>query len=316
LRARGLGAVALAAVAVFVVAGFYTVRPSEAALVLRFGSPVQPVRRSGIHWRWPGVDRVLRVEITRPYTMPVGFRTADEVRGVAAQTEESKWLTGDTNSLSVQLTLQYQVADPAAFLLGSEDPPAAVRRGAEAAVTEALGSLPVDDVLTTGRVVFLDRVRRETQAFLNGSGSGIQILSVALRSVEPPEPVRAAFQDVQNARSDREKLINDATGYANETLPRSRGEAETLSQLAQSDRTRRIEQALGDAHRFEALRKEAARDQDLLRERVYLETMQRVLPRTRLFVIEGKGSDTRIRVFDPPLPTPETTPPRTEFPGQ
>jgi membrane protease subunit HflK len=316
LKTRWLGATALALAAVFIGMGFYTVRPSEAALVLRFGSPVQPIRRSGIHWRWPGVDRVLRVEITRTYTMPVGFRMVDEVRGIAAQSEESMWLTGDTNSLAVQLTLQFQVADPAAFLLGSEDPPAAVRRGAEAAVTEALGSLPVDEVLTTGRVVFLDRVRKETQAFLNGSGSGIQILSVALRSVEPPEPVRAAFQDVQNARSDREKLINEATGYANETLPRSRGEAETLSQLALSDRNRRTEQALGDTRRFEALRREAARDPDLLRERVYLETMQRILPRTRLFVIEGKGSDTRIRIFDPSVPVPGTRPPATERPSE
>jgi membrane protease subunit HflK len=314
LKTKWLGATALAIVAVYVAMGFYTVRPSEAALVLRFGSPVQPIQRSGVHWRWPGVDRVLRVEITRTYTMPVGFRMADEVRGIAVQSEESMWLTGDTNSLAVQLTVQFQVADPAAFLLGSEDP--TVRRGAEAAVTEALGSLPVDEVLTTGRVVFLDRVRKETQAFLNGSGSGIQILSVALRSVEPPEPVRTAFQDVQNARSDREKLINEATGYANETLPRSRGEAETLAQLALSDRTRRTEQALGDAHRFEALRKEAARDPELLRERVYLETMQRILPRTRLFVIEGKGSDTRIRVFDPSVPVPGTRPPGTELPKE
>ncbi len=316
MRARALGAAALAAAAVIVGMGFYTVRPSEAALVLRFGSPVQPVRRSGIHWRWPWVERVRKVEITRTYTMPVGFRMAGESGATVSGADESMWLTGDTNSLAVQLTLQFQVADPAAFLLGSEDPPAAVRRGAEAAVTEALGSLPVDDVLTTGRVVLLDRVRKETQAFLNGSGSGIQILSVALRSVEPPEQVRAAFQDVQNARSDREKLINDATGYANETLPRSRGEAETLTQLALADRNRRVEQALGDVHRFEAIRKEAARDPGLLRERVYLETMQRLLPRTRLFVIEGKGSDTRIRVLDPSVPVPPAASAPAKAPGE
>ena len=293
-----------AAAAAILAMGIYTVRPSEAALVVRLGSPVLPARRSGIHWRWPGIDRVLRLEVTRTYTMPVGFRMIDETRGVAAQPAESQWLTGDTNSLSVQLTVQYQIVDPRAFLLGSADPVSAVRRGAEAAVTASLGSLPVDDVLTTGRVVLLDQVRRRTQTFLRESGSGIQILSVALRSIEPPEPVRAAFQDVQNARSDRERFVNDATGYANEILPRSRGEADALRQKAASDHNRRVEQALGDAHRFDTLAREAARNPSLLRERIYLETMQRILPRTRLFVIEGKGSDTRLRLFDPSRPVP------------
>ncbi len=236
--------------------------------------------------------------------MPVGFRMADEVRGVAAPTEESRWLTGDTNSLSVQLSIQYQIVDPAAFLLGSEQPAEAVRRGAEAAVTASLGSLPVDDVLTTGRVVLLDQVRRRTQNFLQRSGAGIQIVSVALRSIEPPEEVRAAFQDVQNARSDRERFINDATGYANEILPRSGGEANAIEQSAAADSDRRVERALGDTHRFDALRREAARNPGLLRERIYLETMQRILPRARLFVIEGKGADTRLRLFDPAARVP------------
>lgn len=302
MKAGWLAIAGAAGTAAILATGVYTVRPSEAALVVRLGSPVLPVERSGIHWRWPGIDRVLKVEVTRTYTMPVGFRMVDEIRGIAPSSEESRWLTGDTNSLSVQLTLQYQIVDPRAFLLESADPAAAVRRGAEAAVTVSLGSLPVDDVLTTGRVVFLDQVRRRTQDFLLRSGSGIQIVSVALRSIDPPEEVRAAFQDVQNARSDRESFINNATGYANQILPRSRGEADAIEQKAASDRNSRVEKALGDAHRFDAVRREAAHDPSLLRERVYLETMQRILPRTRLFVIEGKGSDTRLRLFDPGAP--------------
>ena len=304
-RWRGI---AVAAIFVAIVgSGLYTVRPAEVAVITRLGSPLSPPRRSGLHWRWPFIDRVLRLEVTRTYTLPIGFRPTDPSGEAGAQADDSGWLTGDTNSLSVQLTLQYQIVDPKAFLLGSADPEAAVRRGAEAAVTASLGSLPVDDVLTTGRVVFLDQVRRRTQAFLQASGAGIQIVSVSLRSIEPPEAVRAAFKDVQNARSDRERFINEATGYANETLPRSRAEANAVLEKASSDRTRRIESALGDTHRFQALAREAARNPGLLRERVYLETMQRILPRTRLVILDGKFEDTRIHVFDsaPALPLPE-----------
>ena len=307
MKTPWLGISAAAVVVAIVGSGLYTVRPAEVAIITRLGSPLSPPRRSGLHWRWPFIDRVLRLEVTRTYTLPIGFRPTDRAGDAGTQSDESGWLTGDTNSLSVQLTLQYQIVDPRAFLLGSADPASAVRRGTEAAVTASLGSLPVDDILTTGRVIFLDQVRRRTQAFLLESGAGIQIVSVSLRSIEPPEAVRAAFKDVQNARSDRERFINEATGYANETLPRSRAEANAVLQKAASDRVRRVESALGDTHRFAALAREGARNPSLLRERVYLETMQRILPRTRLVIVDGKGEDTRIHLFDsaPALPVPE-----------
>jgi len=295
------------------VAGFYTVRPSEQAIVLRFGAPQPLPKLPGIHWRIPFVDRVVRAEVTKTYTMPVGFRLADEVQRRESLPGESQWLTGDTNILSVRLSIQYQIADPAAYLLGSRFPPELLRRASEAAVTEALGSMEVDDALTTGRLALVDAVRKRAQSTLDQCQSGLRIASVAIRAVEPPDAVRAAFQDVQNARSDRERLINEATGSANESLPRARGEAQTMVQDAINVALRRTAKAGGDTDRFDAVRKEAERAPATFRQRAYLEAMERILPRMRLYVIEGQPGQTRLRLIDgvlsPAAAAPTPVPP-------
>lgn len=284
------------AAAVWLLSGTVVLRPTQQGVVLRFGAarpiPLQP----GIHWVARGIDRVVKVEVTRTETVPIGFRTAEGGRTASLAADEGQWLTGDTNILAVQLAVQYRVGRPVEWVVNGRDTAEVVRRAAESVVTDAMGKLPVDDALTGGRLTLLEEVRRGTQRLLDDWKSGVAIVSVALRSVDPPPPVLAAFQDVQNAKSDRERFVNEAESYANETLPRARGEADTLVSSAASQRLRRVEEAHGDAARFEALRREASLAPGPLRARLYLETLEEVLPRMKVYVVD---EGTRLRLVRP-----------------
>lgn len=301
LLALGGSVVAIA----WILASVHLIRSSEQGVVFRFGRPLPVPMPSGIHVAPFGIDRVVKVEVTKTYTMPIGFRLVDEIRGRAPSPEESQWLTGDTNILSVQAAIQYQIADPIAYLAAGHEAPEMLRRAAEAALTESLGAAAVDDALAAGRAVVLEQLRRKTQALLDSWAVGLRVISVTLRSLEPPSSVITAFQDVQNARSDRERLINEARGYANDVLPKARGEAQALLSGAAATRRSRVETATGEARRFESLRKESAATPGPLRHRLYLETVERILPRMLLYVVEGRGA--RIRLVQPGDDTP---PPR------
>ena len=284
---------ALLAFAAWCAASVYTVRPSELAVVLRFGAPLPELLRPGLHFCPWGIERVVRVEATRTFTMPVGFEVQD---GREVPLESALWLTGDTNILSVRLALQYQVSDPLRYLIATSEAPEILRRATETSITECLADSAVDDVLTTGRAAFLERVRERTQAVLDAYGTGVHVVSLALRAAEPPSAVVAAFQDVQDARSDREKVVNQARGYANDIVPRARGDAETLTSGAVGERNRRVEAAKGDTERFAAVRSAASAAPDLFRQRVYLETLDRLMPRMRVYVTEAGEGGTRLRL--------------------
>ena len=283
----------------WLLAGITVLRPAQQGVVLRLGVPGLVPLGPGIHWRPAGIDRVVKVEVTKTETVPIGFRTVERGQTVSLPAEEGHWLTGDTNILAVQLAVQYRVARPVEWVVNGRDTPEVVRRAAESVVTSAMGTFPVDEALTGGRHTLLEQVRRGTQELLDRWRSGVAVVSVALRSVDPPPPVLAAFQDVQDAKSDRERFVNEAESYANDMLPRARGEAETLVFAAASQRQRRVEEAHGDAARFDALRREARLSPGPLRARLYLETLETVLPRMRVYVVDGA---TRLRLVRPEAP--------------
>ena len=292
---------ALAAALLWALLGIVVVRPSEQGVVLRLGVPLPVPLGPGIHWVPRGIDRFVRVEVTRTYTMPVGFRMVDAVRGAASSPEESSFLTGDTNILSVEMAVQYRIARPVAYVVHGREAPEILRRAAESVVTGVLGTIPVDEALTSGRLPFVERVRRRTQGLLDEWDVGLHVDSIALRMIEPPSPVRAAFQDVQNARSDRERFVNEAQSYANETLPRARGEALSTVTEAQSEKERRVEAARGDVARFDAVRRQAALAPASLRERLYLEAVEKALPRMTVYVVDPSTS---LRIVRPPAAPP------------
>lgn len=294
-RKAALAAVGVLAV-VWFLAGIVAVRTSQQGVVLRFGAPRPIPLAPGIHWVPFGIDTVVKVEVTRTETVPIGFRTAEGGRTSTLAADEGQWLTGDTNILAVELAVQYRVVRPVEWVVNGSDTREQVRRAAESVVTDAMGKLPVDEALTAGRLTLLEDVRRGTQELLDAWQSGVGIVSVAIRSVDPPPAVLAAFQDVQNAKSDRERFVNEAESYVNDTLPRARGEASALVSSAASQRLRRVQEALGDAARFEALRREASLAGGPLRARLYLETLEKVLPRMTVYVVDG---GTRLRLVRP-----------------
>jgi membrane protease subunit HflK len=292
MRRLAIRIVPLLAVTVWLGSGFYKVEPEELAVVKRFGRVVERSVPSGLHWRlpWP-MEAHEKFETTTVYKMGVGMVTRDYLRGIPSPEELSLWLTGDTNILSVKLMIQYTVVDLASYLYRMKSPQFLMAQVAEAALTDVLGGTGVDDALTTSRPVIAEEVRRRTQHRLDELGIGITISSVNLLSVDPPSQVIDVFRDVSNAAADRERIMNEANGYANSVIPRARGEATWIEERAAADRDRRIAEATGEAARFLSVLAEYRKNPDVTRKRIYLETLESVLPRVKRYIVDQNGAD-------------------------
>lgn len=283
----GRSAIALLAL-IWIASGVYTVARDEEGVVLLFGKPWQTHARPGMHFAppWP-IGRTQMVRTTSTYQMSVGYKIADAVQGRLPDPSETEFLTGDTNIIALEMILQYVIDEPFRFLYAVEDAHFLIRRAAESTVTSLLARTFVDDALTTGRASLLEEVRLGTQEMLRSYNSGITIVSTTLKRIEPPGDVLDAFQDVQNAKADRERSINEASGYANEILPHARGEAEAAVAQAKGEKHSRVELARGDADRIRNLIAEYQSAPIGMRERLYLEVVEKVLPEASLYVIDG-----------------------------
>jgi membrane protease subunit HflK len=291
-RRRGVrAALVVAAGLAWLASGVYTVAPTSVAVTRRFGAVTDGAVPPGVHWWWPWpVGRVDRVQVTRTFALPIGVRPAEAGQPDTSDPVESRWLTGDTNILQLRSKVSWRIDRPADFLLQGELPERALRLAVGAAFTAAASGLPVDDVLTSGRLVLREQVRARTQAMLDAWRVGVQVLAVDLEAVEAPPVVVKAFQDVQDARADRERLVSEAEAYANTTVPLARGEAEQKVNEALAFQDQRLNAARGDADRFVRLAAEHERSPALLEKRLYLETAERVLPRVRRYVLEPGGA--------------------------
>jgi membrane protease subunit HflK len=302
LRRRSVqGALVVALVVGWIASGVYTVPPTSVAVQRRFGAVVEGNVPPGVHWWWPWpIGRVDKAEVTRTFSMSLGFKTATkENEPPTYDPVESRWLTGDTNILHLRSKVGWRIADPARFLFHVDDPERVLRYAVGTAFTDVMSSLPVDDVLTTGRLVLREHVRARAQALLDEWNAGMDVLSVNLESVDAPAVVVKAFQDVQDARADRERQVSDAESYANTTIPLARGEAEKLQHEAEAFRVQRMQAAEADADRFRRLVVEHDRAPGLLEKRLYLETAEKVLPRVRRYVLEpGTEQSIPIRILE------------------
>jgi membrane protease subunit HflK len=285
---RWLGLGLLLLLAAWLGAGFYVVDTDEQAVVRRFGEIAQRVG-PGMHYRlpWP-VDRVDVVKTTSVMKTGVGFRLPEGERTTAVGME---LLTGDTNILSVALVLQYVIRSPAEFLFRIEDPETLIGSLAETVLTETVIGMAVDEVLTTGRLAIQERVKTETQAMLDRYQSGVQITSSNIMTITLDQSVAEAFQEVTDAMADREKSRNEARIYANNLLPKARGEAHAVVRAAQAYRQQRIAEAIGNTDRFLALLEEHEKAPEITRSRLYLEAMERILPKVQMYVIDTEKGE-------------------------
>jgi len=294
------GALAVGVLALWgVTSSYYTVQPEERAVVKRFGA-VNKVADPGLHFKIPfGIDRVQLVATERVLKQEFGFRTAS----IGERTEysgqdfpdESLMLSGDLNIIDVEWVVQYRISDPMLFLYSMRDPTGTLRDITESVMRRAVGNRLGSEVLTTARVEISNFVRDETQKALNTYQAGIQIVTVELQDVVPPSAVQPAFNEVNEARQERERMINEATKQQNQEIPRARGNANRVISQAEGYATERVNQALGETARFRSILTEYRSAPEVTRTRMYLETMKQVLPSVGSVVVVQKGQM-------PPLP--------------
>ena len=292
---RGAAAAALA-VLLAVLVGFtalYQVQPEEVGVVLRFGEYVRTTE-PGLRAKIPLVEDVLKVPVQRQLKQEFGFRTVDAgIRTIYAESdrrlgEESVMLTGDLNVAVVEWIVQYRVADPYLFLFKVRNLDGTFRAMNEAVMREVVGDRTVTEVLTVGRQEIESRVEARLQDLANQYEMGITIDQVVLQDVNPPDPVKPSWDEVNQAQQQRDRMINEARAEYNRVIPRARGEAQQTVLQAEGYSLDRVNRAEGDAVRFVAVHDEYQRAPEVTRRRLYLETMQRVLPRVgrKLYVDE------------------------------
>ena len=264
--------------------GFYVVGADERAVVRRFGA-VETEVGPGMHYRlpWP-VDRLDVVKTTSVMKVGVGFAIPT---GESAAPSGMELLTGDTNIVNAALVLQYVIRDPAEFLFAIEEPQVFVAAIAEGVLTETVVSMPIDEVLTRGRVALQERVKAKAQELLDLRHTGIRIVSASIMTIALDRSVVQAFQDVADAMADREKVINEARAYASNLIPKARGDARMRLSEAEAYKQQRVADAVGETSRFLAQQKEYEKVPDVTRTRLYLEAMEKILPKVQLYIIDS-----------------------------
>ncbi len=263
-------------------AAVYTVQPDEVGVVLRFGVHKENTE-PGLRWKIPLVDTVVKIQVQRQQTAEFGFETAragvplqfsrDELSG------QSNMLTGDLNTAVVEWVVQYRIVDPVAFLFKVRNARDTFRDMSEAVMREAVGDRTVNEVITIGRQELSAVVLKELQELNDLYETGIQVEQVVLQDVTPPNPVKPAFNQVNEAEQEKSKLISQAQSEYNKVVPRARGEAEQAILAAEGYAVKRVNEAKGDAARFVALYGEYRKAPEVTRKRIYLETLRQILPK-------------------------------------
>ncbi|MEM1084698.1 MAG: FtsH protease activity modulator HflK [Verrucomicrobiota bacterium] len=283
--------------AIGVLTSFYTVQAEEVGVVTRFGkyTSTQP---PGLHFKIPyGIDRVEPVAIERQLKQEFGFATQGATNRWQFASDrrerdyEKEMVTGDLNSALVEWVVQYRIDDPVDYLFNVREPDATLRDASESVMREAVGDRTVDEVLTIGRQDIENEALQKLQELTSKYEMGLRIFQVQLKNVNPPQPVQASFNEVNQAQQERERSINEASGLYNREVPKAGGEAERRIQDAEGYAIQRVNEAEGDAARFNALYTEYRKAPEITKRRLYLETMTKVVPSLgRKVIIDEEAS--------------------------
>ena len=283
MRPRAVGIVAGVVVGLWAVSGFYVVQPNEEAVVTTFGAYSRS-EGPGLRYHLPApIEQAEKVAVTSLNRIDIGG-TAD-----ADVPQESLMLTGDENIVDLDFSVTWRVADAPKYVFATRNPDEAVKAVAESAMREVVGKMPLQAILTTGRGQVQTQAAELMQKTLDSWGAGISIVEVQIRSANPPQEVVAAFREVANAGQDAESAVNEANAYRNRVINEAKGDAARIVQSSQAYREQAVRQALGDASRFNQIYGEYRKAPGVTRERLYLETMERVLGRSNKVIVDGKG---------------------------
>jgi membrane protease subunit HflK len=272
--------------------GTFIVAPDEEGVVRRFGDVVRTAG-PGPHLKIPFLETVERPKVEKLHRIEVGFRTDKQGRQQMLP-KEALMLTGDENILGVEFIIQYKIKNAKDYLFRVDEIEETIHKAAEASMREVIGKSKIDEALTTGKAQIQQDTQDLLQRILDQYQAGVQIAAVQLQDVDPPEAVVAAFKDVASAKEDREKLINQAQGYRNDIIPKAKGEAAQMVNQAKGYSQARLTRAEGEADRFLKTLKEYSQAKDVISKRIYIETMEEILPSVDKIIIDGKAGDRMI----------------------
>ena len=266
--------------------GAYVVGPDEVGVVQTFGKHTR-VTQSGLNYHLPyPIETVQTPKVTEVKRVEIGFRTMGNNQYRTIE-KESLMLTGDENIVDAELIVQYKIKDAASYLFNFVEPVLTVREAAEASLRTVIGKHKIDEALTSGKFLIQEETKDLLQSILDKYGSGVLVVAVQLQDVSPPKQVRAAFKDVASAKEDKNRMINQAEGYRNDVIPKARGEAQAMISEAEGFREARVSRAEGEVARFNAMLVEYKKAKVVTRKRLYLETMEEILPNINKYIIPG-----------------------------
>lgn len=270
--------------------GFYRVNPQQQGVVLRFGEWVR-TSPPGLHYHLPfPVESVLTPEVTSDNRIEIGFRdvsgNSSSRRDIA---DESQMITGDENIVDIDFVVFWRIADAGQYLFNLAEPDQTIKVTAEAVMREIIGRTAIQTALTEGRQDIQVQARQQLQDLLNEYGAGVRVRDVQLLAVDPPADVIDAFNEVQRARQDRDRLKNEAEAFSNDIVPRARGEAAKLVSEAEAYQAEVVNRASGDASRFDQIFQAYLKDKAVTKERIYIETVEEIFSNVDKIIIDSEA---------------------------
>ncbi len=286
-----------AGIVLWLLTGVYIVGPDEVGVVRTFGEFTR-VTQSGLNWKFPApIETANTPKVTEVKRIEIGFRSLKNGQYRTVE-KESLMLTGDENIVDAEMIVQYKIKDPVSYLFKIVEPELTVRTAAEASLRTVVGRNKIDETLTTGKFTIQEETKLQLQAILDKYESGIHVVAVQLQDVSPPKEVIGAFKDVASAKEDKNRMVNQAEGYRNDVIPKARGEAEAMIRDAEGFRDSRVKRAEGDAAKFTTILKEYNKAKTITEKRLYLETMEKVLPNIEKIIIPDKDSGNMLNLLN------------------
>jgi membrane protease subunit HflK len=294
----------IGAIIVWALSGFYRVDADEQGVVLRFGKYTN-MTQPGLNYHLPyPIESVMTPKVTRVNRVDIGFRSSGDVSrsgAISEIKEESAMLTGDENIVDINYSVFWVIKDAGKYLFNVQDPQGTIKAVAETAMREIIARKKIQSILTQGRTDIETEAHKIMQQILDQYNSGVEVTQVQAQKSDPPAQVIDSFRDVQAAKADKERQQNEAQAYANDVIPRARGEAAKIVQDAEAYKREVVAQAEGEASRFIAIYNEYAKAKTVTQERMYLETMEKVLSGVNKIIIDKQSGSGVV----PYLPLPD-----------
>ena len=290
----GIGLMVL--IILWLLSGFYRVNPQQQGVVLRFGEWISTTS-PGLHYHMPyPIETVLKPEVTRDNRIDVGFRSVgrDGASGRRDVASESQMITGDENIVDIDFVVFWRIGDAGQYLFNLSDPVETTKVAAESVMREIVGGVDIQFALTDGRQQIQARAKQRLQTLLNEYEAGVVVREVQLLAVDPPSDVIDAFNEVQRARQDRDRLKNEAEAYRNDVVPRARGEAARIIAEAEAYMAEVVSRSEGDASRFQQVYQAYIQSKDVTKERIYIETLEEIMQNVDKVIIDQGAAGTGV----------------------